>query len=53
MRYYTDAELDKITSEAFAQRLEGNEKFKQGDLTGALLAYHQVLLKLKGKLDDV
>ncbi|KAK4055285.1 hypothetical protein OIV83_000568 [Microbotryomycetes sp. JL201] len=49
MRYYSPEELEAVTSEAFALRLDGNEKLKQGDLQGALMAYHQVLLKLKGK----
>ncbi|KAM0793374.1 hypothetical protein ACM66B_000829 [Microbotryomycetes sp. NB124-2] len=48
MRYYSPAELEKVTTEAFQMRLDGNEKLKSGDLQGALVQYHQVLLRLKG-----
>ncbi|GAA5969169.1 hypothetical protein JCM11641_007497 [Rhodosporidiobolus odoratus] len=33
---------------ALQLRLEGNEKFKSGDLAGAMMAYHSVLLSLRG-----
>ncbi|GAA6031979.1 hypothetical protein JCM8097_003371 [Rhodosporidiobolus ruineniae] len=39
-----DAQIDK----ALALRLEGNEKLKAGDYPGAMMAYHQTLLSLKG-----
>lgn len=45
----TEQELIEVTDQAFAQRLAGNDKFKAGDLRGALLDYHQVLLRLKGE----
>ena len=44
----TQEELVKITDEAFATRLAGNELLKQGDYQGALTSYHTVLLRLKG-----
>ncbi|BGP36539.1 hypothetical protein JCM10449v2_000440 [Rhodotorula kratochvilovae] len=37
-----------MVEQAFKTRLEGNELFKNGNLGGALLKYHQVLLVLKG-----
>ncbi|KAK4057559.1 hypothetical protein OIO90_001204 [Microbotryomycetes sp. JL221] len=48
MKSYTAEELETVTNEAFALRLQGNEKLKLGDLNGALMDYHHVLLKLKG-----
>ncbi|GAA6061027.1 hypothetical protein JCM10212_004601 [Sporobolomyces blumeae] len=42
------AELETTISKAIATRLAGNEKFKQGDLKGALAQYWQVLFALKG-----
>lgn len=44
--------LIQITDDAFAQRLKGNELFKEGDLKGALREYHAVLLCLKGESSE-
>ncbi|GAA6046623.1 hypothetical protein JCM3770_006245 [Rhodotorula araucariae] len=48
MSQHTTPELDAMAEAAFKTRLEGNELFKAGNLPGALLKYHQVLLVLKG-----
>lgn len=52
MPTHTEEELIQITDEAFAQRLKGNELFKEGDLKGALREYHAVLLRLKGESSE-
>ncbi|GAA5832563.1 hypothetical protein JCM5353_002190 [Sporobolomyces roseus] len=44
----TKEELQAIIDKALAQRIDGNNKFKAGDLQGALRDYHYVLLSLKG-----
>ncbi|GAA5880363.1 hypothetical protein JCM8547_002275 [Rhodosporidiobolus lusitaniae] len=48
MATHNKEQLEKQIDDAFALRLEGNEKFKAGDLAGALMAYHNVLISLKG-----
>ncbi|KAL8287039.1 hypothetical protein RQP46_004045 [Phenoliferia psychrophenolica] len=44
----TQAELETIVDAALAERLEGNEYFKSGDLMKALQKYHHVILTLRG-----
>ncbi|GAA6006606.1 hypothetical protein JCM10207_004991 [Rhodosporidiobolus poonsookiae] len=44
----TQAQLEEQIDKALKVRLEGNDKFKAGDLQGAMMLYHQVLLSLKG-----
>ncbi|GAA5834833.1 hypothetical protein JCM11251_002037 [Rhodosporidiobolus azoricus] len=48
MSNYNKEQLEAQIDKAFKTRLEGNEKFKSGDLVGALRDYHTVLLSLKG-----
>ncbi|BGP12545.1 hypothetical protein JCM10213_004870 [Rhodosporidiobolus nylandii] len=45
---YTKEQLDERIASALKLRLDGNEKSKAGDYPGALMAYHNVLLQLKG-----
>lgn len=42
------ARLQKITDQAFLERLQGNQAMKDGDDTTALRMFHGVLLQLKG-----
>ncbi|GAA5897383.1 hypothetical protein JCM6882_001873 [Rhodosporidiobolus microsporus] len=48
MSSMTKEQLEAQVDKALKLRLEGNEKFKAGDLVGALRDYHTVLLSLKG-----
>ncbi|GAA5923494.1 hypothetical protein JCM1841_001537 [Sporobolomyces salmonicolor] len=48
MVHYDREQLDENIEKALHLRLRGNEKFKAGDLSGALLDYHSVLLQLRG-----
>ncbi|GAA5865069.1 hypothetical protein JCM1840_005728 [Sporobolomyces johnsonii] len=48
MAHYNREQLDETIEKALNLRLQGNEKFKAGNLSGALLDYHSVLLQLRG-----